>query len=143
MGWRSGVAASRWEDAAGGMDVVGFRWQVAAARWQATAGAAMRAAVAAADPLRNWRAEKYERPIPAVAKEIPLLLIRASSVHGIILRGWRAATRRKRDDLMPGFTLAFADILRDPMDVVIELRSETPLDAKDFIVWIRNHLRSP
>ena len=64
-------------------------------------------------------------------------------VHGIVRRGWRAATRRKRDDLMPAFTLAFADILRDPMDVVIELRSETPLDGKDFIVWIRNHLRSP
>ncbi|MFO0820812.1 MAG: hypothetical protein U1A77_22885 [Pirellulales bacterium] len=44
---------------------------------------------------------------------------------------------------MPGLTLALTDILRDPMNVVIELRSETPLDGKDFIVWIRNHLRSP
>ena len=57
MGSRSGVAALKGEDAAGGMDVVGFRWQ-GAARGQARAGAAMRAAFAAADPLRNWRAKK-------------------------------------------------------------------------------------
>jgi len=62
MGWRSGVVALRFEDAAGRMDVVGFRWQVAAARWQAMAGAAMRAAVAAADPLRNWRTKNLKDP---------------------------------------------------------------------------------
>ena len=45
-----------------------------------------------------------------------------------IRRGRRAATRRKRDDLMPAVALAFADIRRDAIDVVIEFRSETPLD---------------
>ena len=52
----------------------------------------------------------------------------AAPVHGIVRRGRRAATRRKRDDLMPAVALAFADIRRDAIDVVIEFRSETPLD---------------
>ena len=68
----------------------------------------------------------------------------AAPVHAIVRRvAWRAATRRKRYDLVPTLALAIADIRRDTMYVVIEFRGETPLDCEDFIVWIRNHLRLP
>ena len=57
--------------------------------------------------------------------------------------GWRAATWRQRYDLMSALVLAFADVRRNAMYVVIKFCSETPFDRKNLIVWIRNHLQSP